>query len=240
MTGNDLRTFAEYYDQIYLKRKDYQSESKVIKDIIRRYEKKSSKTLLDVGCGTGEHLKYLSESFRCTGIDINEEMIKIAKAKVPDAEFEVADMVNFRLNESFDVVTCLFSSIGYVQNLESLVRTLRSFHIHLGKDGLTLVEPWIFKKDFRKGNIAIDTYEDEKTKLARMSTSKLTRSKWLVYMHYLVGQEGKIKHVKEIHKMIACNYEEYLKAFKLAGYKEANFLGENQWTRSRGLFVALG
>lgn len=59
-------------------------------------------------------------------------------------------------------------------------------------------------------------------------------------MHYSVGQEGKIKHVKEIHKMIACNYEEYLKAFKLAGYKEANFLGENQWTRSRGLFVALG
>lgn len=239
MVKSNLRVFARYYDQIYLKRKDYESESKVIKHIIKQFEKKSSKTLLDVGCGTGEHLKYLSQSFRCNGIDINEEMIETAKAKVADAEFKVADMIDFRLEEKFDVITCLFSSIGYVQTFENLVGTLKNFLNHLNNEGLTLVEPWVFKKDFRKGKIAIDTYENDKMRLVRMGTSKLTRSQWLVYFHYLIGTDGEIKHVCEVQKMIAADYEDYVKAFNLAGYSEIRFLKEDQWTRSRGLFVAM-
>lgn len=186
-----------------------------------------------------EHLKYLSQNFRCTGLDISKDMINTARAKVPNARFEVADMIDFRLQDRFDVITCLFSSIGYVQNFGNLVRTLRNFYDHLTNDGLALVEPWVFKKDFGKGNVAIDTYEDEKIKLARMGTSKLTESRWLVHFHYLTGINGEIKHTKEIHKMIAVDYEDYVKGFNLAGYNEINFLEENEWTRTRGLFVAI-
>lgn len=234
----NLRNFAKYYDQIYLKRNDYKSESEVVQNIIKRFEKKPSKTLLDVGCGTGEHLKYLSQHFRCTGIDISKEMINIARAKVPNARFEVANMTDFRLRNRFDVITCLFSSIGYVQNFRKLVRTLQNFHDHLTNGGLTLVEPWVFKKDFRKGNFAIDTYEDEKIKLARMGTSTLTESRWLVHFHYLIGINGEILHNKEIHKMIAADYGDYAKGFNQAGYSKIKFLGENEWTRTRGLFIA--
>ncbi len=239
MGEHNLHTFAEYYDQIYLKRNDYKSESEVVQNIIRQFKRNSSKTLLDVGCGTGEHLKYLSQHFRCTGLDISTEMINTARAKVPNARFEVGDMIDFRLRDRFDVITCLFSSIGYVQNFRKLVRTLRNFYDHLTNDGLALVEPWVFKKDFRKGNFALDTYEDEKTKLARMGTSKLTGSHWLVHFHYLIGNNGEIMHTKEIHKMIAADYEDYVKGFNLAGYNEIKFLGENEWTRTRGLFVAI-
>lgn len=239
MDKNNLRAFAKYYDQIYLKKKDYASESKVVKYIIRQFEKNPSKTLLDVGCGTGEHLKYLSQSFRCKGIDISKEMIETAKTKVPDAEFEIADMTDFRLGEKFGVITCLFSSIGYVQTFENLARTLKNFRNHLNNDGLTLVEPWVFKRDFRKENFAIDTYEDEKIRIIRMGTSKLTRSHWLVYFHYLIGTDGEIKHVREVHKMLAADYQDYVRAFNLAGFSETRFLKKDQWTRSRGLFVAM-
>ena len=234
----NLHAFAKYYDQIYLKRNDYKSESEAVQNIIRRLKRKPSKTLLDVGCGTGEHLKYLSQHFRCTGLDISKEMINTARAKVPNAGFEVADMIDFRLRDRFDVITCLFSSIGYVQNFRNLARTLRNFYDHLTNDGLALVEPWVFKKDFRKGNVAIGTYQDEKIKLARMGTSKLTESCWLVHFHYLIGIDGEIKHTKEIHKMIVADYEDYVKGFNLTGYKEIKFLGGNEWTRTRGLFVA--
>jgi SAM-dependent methyltransferase len=239
MGERNLHAFANYYDQIYLKRNDYRSESEVVQNIIRRFERKPSKTLLDVGCGTGEHLKFLSKHFRCTGLDISKEMIKTARAKVPNARFDVADMIDFRLRDRFDVVTCLFSSIGYVQNFRNLVRTLRNSYDHLNNDGLALVEAWVFKKDFRRGNVSVDAYEDEKTKLARMGTSKLTESHWLVHFHYLIGINGETKHTKETHKMIAADYEDYVKGFNLAGYKEITFLGENEWTRTRGLFVAI-
>lgn len=239
MHQDDLQTFAKYYDQIYLKRNDYKKESETIVKIIKQFQKRIPKTLLDVGCGTGEHLKYLSKSFRCKGIDINKEMIKTAKAKVADAEFEVADMIDFRLDEKFDVITCLFSSIGYVRNFRNLVKTFRNFHDHLSDNGLTLVEPWVFRKDFRRGSVSVDTHEDEEVKLVRMGTSTLARSQWLVYFHYLIGTEGEIKHLRETHKMLLADYEDYVKAFTLAGYDKIKFLGENGWTRARGLFVAL-
>jgi SAM-dependent methyltransferase len=238
MSEPNHQTFAKYYDQIYLKRNDYKSESEVVQNIIRRFEKKPLKTLLDVGCGTGEHLKHLSQHFRCTGLDISKEMVSTARQKVPNARFHVANMIDFKLRERFDVVTCLFSSIGYVQSRRNLERTLRNFHDHLTNDGLALVEPWVFKKDFRTGNVDIDTYEDEKIKLARMGMSKFSGSYWLVQFHYLIGISGEIKYTKETHKMIAADYEDYVKGFNLAGYKEIKFLGENEWTRTRGLFVA--
>lgn len=233
------RTFAKYYDQIYLKMKDYKNESEIVQDIIRRFERKPSKTLLDVGCGTGEHLKYLSRHFHCTGLDISREMIKTAKAKVQNAQFKIANMIDFELQDKFDVIVCLFSSIGYVQSFRNLVRTLRNFRNHLANDGLALVEPWVFRKDFREGTVSIDTYEDQRIKLVRMGTSRLTRLHWLVYFHYLIGIDGRIKYTKETHRMILADYEDYVKAFNLAGYRQIKFLGENEWTRSRGLFMAM-
>lgn len=238
MVKNDFRMFARHYDHIYLARKDYERESQVVRRIIRQYEERPSKTLLDVGCGTGEHLKYLSRSFRCKGIDISKEMIDMAKVKVPHAEFQIADMIDFKLEEKFDVITCLFGSIGYVQTFENLAITLENFRDHLKNKGLALVEPWVFRRDFQKGKIAIDTYEDDKIRLVRMGTSKLTRTQWLIYFHYLIGADGEIKHVHEVHKMLAADYEDYLRAFNLARYGETRFLKEDQWTGSRGLFIA--
>jgi SAM-dependent methyltransferase len=195
--------------------------------------------LLDVGCGTGGHLAYLSKNFDCTGVDINRRMIEKAKRKVPEARFRVADMINLRLKDDFDVITCLFSAIGYAQNINGLVKTFQGFHEHLNEKGMVIVEPWVFKKDIKKGTISLDTVEDEKVKFVRMATSKIDRSQWLVFMHYLIGREEEIRYYKEVHKMIVADCEDYLEAFKLAGFKDAIFLKENLWNGCRGLFVAL-
>jgi len=233
-----FRIYAEYYDQIYLKMKDYKKEAKVLNGVIRQFEEKRSKNLLDVGCGTGEHLKHLSSKFKCTGMDVNKSMVNIAKKKVPNAKFKVADMIKFSLNEKFDVITCLFSAIGYVETFSNMVKTLENFRKHLSEKGLVIVEPWIFRKDFKEGYVALDTYESDKVKFARMATSKILRSAWIIFMHYLVAEKGKIKYFKENHKMLAVEYEDYLKAFDLVGFKNVRFLKESLWNGSRGLFIA--
>ena len=133
--------YAKYYDAIYLKMKNYEKEAAIVKRIIRQFENLQSKTLLDVGCGTGEHLKYLSSDFQCIRIHINSEMLKIASRKVPDARFRIADMISFSLEEKFDVIVCLFSSIGYVSGFNNLAKTLENFRVHLNDRGLLIVEP---------------------------------------------------------------------------------------------------
>jgi trans-aconitate methyltransferase len=238
MKENAFGSYAKYYDQIYLKRKDYGKEAEAVKCIIRRFEKQQSKSLFDIGCGTGEHLKYLSLDFHCAGIDVNRSMINIAKNKVPNAKFKVADMINFQLKEKFDVIISLFSSIGYVENFNKLVKTLENFHKHLNEKGLVIVEPWIFKQNFRKGYVVLDTYEDEKVKLARMATSKIVKSKWVIFMHYLISEKGEIRYFREQHKMLAIEYEGYIKAFESSGFRNVKFLKEDFWDGCRGLFIA--
>ena len=238
MKDDDSEIFSKYYDQIYLNMKNYQKEATIIKDLTRQLEKRESRTLLDVGCGTGEHLKHLSSDFQCTGIDINRNMIRTAKDKVPNAKFKIGNMIDFTLEEKFDIIISLFSSIGYVQNFKNLVKTLENFHKHLEHAGLVIVEPWLFKKDFRKDYIGLNTFEDERLKLARMGTTGIVGSTWFVFFHYLIGERGKIKHVKEVHRMLAVDDQDYIKAFESAGFGETKFLRENLWDACRGLFIA--
>jgi len=232
-----LQTFAEYYDRIYLNMNDYEKEAEIIRSIVRRFERVPSQTLLDIGCGTGEHLKHLSGHFRSTGLDLSREMIDTARSKAPGARFEVADMMNFRMAERFDVITCLFSAIGYVRNRRNLAKTLSNFHDHLSETGLAIVEPWVFRKDYLPRHVGLETYEDEKVKLVRMSASKLTKSNWRVYFHYLIGSDGTVEYTRETHVMISAEYEDYIDAFRKAGFSDVSYLKE-EWPRARGLFIA--
>lgn len=237
MKPNDFRVFAEYYDMFYLRRKDYYKEADIVKGIIKKSENRKSKTLLDVGCGTGEHLKHLSLDFQCIGVDRNRRMIEVARNKVPRAKFKVANMINFRLKDKFDVIVCLFSSIGYVQSFSNLVKSLENFNKHLNDRGLVIVEPWVFKKDFKKEHISLDACEDEEVKFVRMATSRIVELRWVIFMHYLVGEKGKISYFREVHRMLALDYADYVRAFEEAGFKDTQYLTENLWENCRGLFV---
>jgi ubiquinone/menaquinone biosynthesis C-methylase UbiE len=89
-----MYTEAELYDLLYatgVDGKDYLAEAGAIAALVRQ-ARPHSRTLLDVGCGTGEHARYLSEvhGFEVDGVDIPPELIARAPAKCPRGRFEVA------------------------------------------------------------------------------------------------------------------------------------------------------
>jgi len=72
------------------------------------------KSLLDVGCGTGALMLMVQERLpnaKLFGIDISEEMIKVATAKLAaKADLRVSDSENLPFESgSFDLVLCTFS-----------------------------------------------------------------------------------------------------------------------------------
>jgi ubiquinone/menaquinone biosynthesis C-methylase UbiE len=238
MKEKDFRAFTEYYDQLYSQMKNYGKEAEIVSNVIRKFEHRKPKTLLDVGCGTGEHMKHFVSNFKCTGIDINKGMIRIAKGKVPEAKFQVADMTNFSLKNKFDVIISLFSAVGYVKSFNNLVKAFRNMRRHLNDEGLVIVEPWVFKEDFMKGHVSLDTIENEDLKFARMAASRIAGPKWTIVMHYLVGKEGKVNYFKETHTMFALSCSDYVEAFKRAGFRNTEYVTEGLWKRCRGLFVS--
>lgn len=65
--------------------------------------------ILDIGCAAGRYSRALKDKgFEVVGIDLSEELLKIAKKENPDIPFILADMRKLPfLNESFDSVCAI-------------------------------------------------------------------------------------------------------------------------------------
>ena len=195
------KELAKYYDLIY-HWKDYETEANIVKELIDKYNRSNGKDLLDVGCGTGMHLKYFKDDFSCMGIDINSEMVEVAKGKVNNVVFKQGDMIDFNLEKLFDVILCLFSSIGYVKTYSNLEKTFLNFANHLKKGGVLIVEPWFTKSTFLAGKPGMTTYDGDDVKITRLNTTKVEGDLSIMEMHYLIAEwDGDIKHFVDIHEL---------------------------------------
>src|SRR3989338_93895 len=194
------KKLAKYYDLVY-SWKDYKKEANKIRKLIKKYKKSEGKGLLDVACGTGGHLKFLKSNFYCTGIDINDEMLKIAKKESQRVVFKKADMTNFNLHKKFNVIICLFSSIAYLKTYQNLEKTIKNLHRHLKHGSIMVVEGFIAKSDFKPNSVYIDVYDGKNVKVARIGTSKIKNGLMLAEMRYLIGEKGRINYFSETHEL---------------------------------------
>lgn len=132
-----LGLHAARYDLIYAD-KPYGAEAAFVADQIGTRRGR----LLDVACGTGRHAQaFAALGFDVTGVDYNEELLAIARERAPELRFARADMRELPAPaEPYDVVTCLFDSIGYPLGDEPIVATLRSLARQLRSGGTLAFE----------------------------------------------------------------------------------------------------
>ena len=103
--------------------------------------------LLDIGCGDGDFVSYISDKFWCIGIDLSEVGIKYASDRgIKSSMFEVADIETLDYpNGYFDYLT----SIGSIEHVENIDRALKSCFDLLIEGGKFLCmvpnELWIHK-----------------------------------------------------------------------------------------------
>ncbi len=227
---------ARVYDKIYAW-KDYAVEARRIRRIIQENGRGRSTTLLDVACGTGAHLAYLSRWYDSTGLDLTEGMLRVARRKLPNVRFVRGRMEEFDLGRKFDVLTCLFSAIGYVRSVPELRRTLRNFAAHLNPGGVAIVEPWLTAATYRAGSIHLRTYGTEALPIVRMNRAEKRGHRSVMDMHHLVGTSRGVYHWVEHHDLGMFEVPTYLAAFRAAGFR-ARFL-QHGLMKGRGLYVAV-
>jgi len=230
------RRLAEVYDTVYAW-KDYAAEARRIRQLVLRYGPRRPQRLLDVGCGTGAHLRHLARWFDAVGLDRSGPMLEVARERLPGVRFVRGRMERFDLGERFDAITCLFSAIGYVRSPEDLRRTLSTFADHLAPGGVVIVEPWLFPTTYRPGSIHLGTYGSKRRPIVRMNLSDRKGRRSIMDMHYLVGEPTGVRHWVERHDMGLFSPREYRRAFAAAGlrclFQNAGFTGR------RGLFVGI-
>ena len=142
--------YAENYDLFY-EDKDYEAECDLIEGIFRRHADGQVSTILDLGCGTGNHAISLARrGYQLTGVDRSPEMIGSAevKAQLQHGELKKApqflkgDVRCLELGQSFDAVIMMFAVLGYQLTNPDLSSTLGAVRQHLKPGGLFIFDVW--------------------------------------------------------------------------------------------------
>jgi ubiquinone/menaquinone biosynthesis C-methylase UbiE len=198
---------AHLYDFAY-SFKDYAGESAWVRDTIHA-RAPQARSLLDVACGTGMHLDHLRNEFDCQGLDLNPEFLELAHQR-SGARVHLASMDSFDIDDRFDAVVCLFSSIGYASDLPSAIGSMAR---HLNPGGVLIVEPWLRPEQWVAGHVQVLDQEADGIRLVRMTTSRTDGSQSFLDMHYLVGSSSGIEHLTETHRLTLFSLAEYESAF---------------------------
>lgn len=227
---------ARYYDLLYAL-KPYEKEANTIHDLIQKYKKTSGSETLDVACGTGNHIQFLKRHYEITGIDLNKDMLKVAKKKFPKLRFQQANMISFDLKKKFDVIICLFGSISYVKNYSSLNRAIASFSKHLKAGGVLIVEPFIIKEGYKPRRPHANFVNEPDVKICRMNVSQKRGNIAILDFHFLIATKNGIDYLRDKHELSLFDIDKFLKILKDNGF-QAKFL-KNGLVKDIGLYVAV-
>jgi SAM-dependent methyltransferase len=209
---------AALYDLIYTPIKDYSAEAGQVADLLRRARPRC-RTLLDVACGTAEHARLLGEvhGFEVDGVDLDPAFVAIARAKCPHGRFDVADMADFHLGRSYDVVLSLFGSIGYVVTLPRLHEALVCLRDHLVPGGIAIVEPFLAPEDFRPSTNGAHTIESSGLRVTRTHRFERMGSRFRLYFHDTIEGPAGLRESTEVHELGLFTVDEMLAAFSAVG-----------------------
>jgi SAM-dependent methyltransferase len=226
----------ELYDLEY-SFKDYAGEVATLERIVRE-RSPEARTLLDVACGTGKHLEHLRTRLECAGTDLDGGLLDVARRRLPGVPLEQADMRDFDLGRRFDVVTCLFSAIGFVGGPDGLAAAARAFARHLNPGGIALVEPWLTPDAWKPNRPHLLTHEEPDLVLARATVSGVRDERIsTTEMHYVVATPTGVEHFVENHDLYLFTHDEMRSAFETAGldvgYDADGLIGRGLWICAR-------
>jgi cyclopropane fatty-acyl-phospholipid synthase-like methyltransferase len=87
-TENNKKVIDRYFEHIH-----------------KEFGNKPDLTVLDVGVGSGLDLSYFAQKNMTTyGIDVSDEMVKVAKQASPSSTFFVGNFVTHQFDQKFDVI----------------------------------------------------------------------------------------------------------------------------------------
>lgn len=236
------QNLAEVYDLVYTGRgKNYKNEAIEVSEQIRRHLP-DARTLLDVACGTGEHLVHLRELFDETeGLEYTGQMLRVARRKLgEDLPLHSGNMCDFTLGRRFDAAISMFASIAYLRTVEQLGQAVDCIARHVEHGGVLVVEPWYFPEKFLEGYVSTSVVHEGDLTISRVSrTTRDERTECNVNMEIhivLAGPDG-MRHFTETQVLSLFTLDQYLGAFAAAGC-DAEFLEPDE-TFPCGLFVAV-
>ena len=221
-------TYSRYYNLLY-KDKNYKEEFDYLIGIINKYGNKDSRTVLDIGCGTGKHLKFFKEiGYDASGVDLSENMIKEAKIYLSqDDGLFCCGASEFKINKKFDVIVSLFHVMSYQVSSAELRNVFFNVKEHLADGGLFIFDFWYGPAVLTDPPVVtIKRLEEDEIKIVRITEPVMHPNTNIVDVNFEVlitdNSTDKLEVINETHKMRYLFLPEIEMFSELAGLQVVN------------------
>jgi SAM-dependent methyltransferase len=204
-----FKDYALYYNLLY-RDKNYKEEAKYIDSVIRRYHP-SAQTMIDLGCGTGNHVfEFEKLGYRVDGIDLSEGMLAIARENKEKgnykAVFAEGDVRTYRTSGAYDVVVSLFHVMSYQTTNTDLDNAFATAKRLMEPNAVFVFDCWYgpgVLSDLPSSRVK--HFEDANLKVERRSTPVMDFNANTVDIKFNVTIENKITReqteLEELHPM---------------------------------------
>jgi ubiquinone/menaquinone biosynthesis C-methylase UbiE len=130
---------AQVYDAI-MSDIDYEAWGNFILQSIEKRGSKPKK-VLDIGCGTGNSTyPMIAQGLEVVGLDASDEMLEIAREKLPMLTFIQADFRSFNLDTTFALVYSVFDSLNNLLTDQDFLQAAGCIYQHLEPGGFFMFD----------------------------------------------------------------------------------------------------
>jgi SAM-dependent methyltransferase len=161
--------YSRYYDLLY-RDKDYAAESRYVAGLIEKHAP-SSRSLMEIGCGTGAHAAELArQGYDVTGVDMSEGMLAAAEARKRGM-----------------AVISLFHVMSYQTSTGDLAAAFATARAHLLTGGVFVFDCWYGPAVLRQWpSVTRKRLADESTEVQRVATPEIHADRNVVDVNYTV------------------------------------------------------
>ena len=168
---NAYKRFGYFYDEV-MAALNYDLWLEFIEEYLKPGDK-----VLDLACGTATLVTMLTlKGYNAEGLDLSESIIEIAneKRKINRLSFNlyVQDMTKFNTHKKYNMITCFFDSINFLDSIKKVKNLFDCAYKHLEDNGLFIID--VFSKTLLAeydSNKIVEDYETFKINWETKKTS---------------------------------------------------------------------
>ena len=183
--------YADAYDYLY-EDKNYIEECVLINRLLQSYGSGTVRSVLDLGCGTGNHAVSLAErGYKVVGVDRSAQMLNAARQKAStrqlnaQATFYEGDIRSFRVEQSFDASLMMFAVLGYQLENRDVLAALRTVRQHIQPGGIFIFDVWYGPAVLSEGPTdRVKSIATDEGHILRMASGQLDLQRHLCKVSY--------------------------------------------------------
>jgi SAM-dependent methyltransferase len=220
------RDFANYYDRLN-GHKDYAGEVSKLDEFIRTNVESLRPSILDVGCGTGQHAMLLAtKGYDITAVDVSPDMIRVAKCKTDEVQFCCAEVSQLR-RADFEFAYSLFNVINCFNSISELTAFFEGIANRLLANATLLVESWNPIAVIAAPPTVVERiYEYEDQRIVRKVTPFPDFFRQRLELEYNVdvyeagAGSAKLRNFKVVHKLLLFTPQEIEYCLQQGGFRD--------------------